>query len=154
MVYMKIMLTLTSKQLLLWRLWSSGLNISEIAARLGISRQAVHKSLRVVEAKIYKSLISAAVASKVEIRRIDVKKGLLVGWSPWLQVDVYITFSARNGVQIWFKHRGNCRSCPLRSDCRNILFGEAEERGIILPRDESIEPSQLAEIFFKKLLEG
>ena len=81
------------------------------------------------------------------------EKGLLVGWSPWLKVDVYILFSAKNGVQIWFKHEGNCRECPLRDDCRSLLLDEAEERGITLPKGEDIEPSQLAKMFFKKLLE-
>ncbi|MCD6510780.1 MAG: hypothetical protein J7L11_10400 [Thermoprotei archaeon] len=147
------MMPLTDRQLSLWRLKRSGLRISEIAARLGISRQAVHKGLRAVEAKIYRALVSAAMASKVEIRNIDVEKGLLVGWSPWLKVDVYILFSAKNGVQIWFKHEGNCRECPLRDDCRSLLLDEAEERGIMLPKGEDIEPSQLAKMFFKKLLE-
>lgn len=146
------MISLTNRQLHLWKLRRSGLRTSEIASRLGISRQAVHKGLKVVEAKVYKALISAAMASRVEIRRVDVEKGLLVGWSPWLGVDVYITFSAKNGVQIWFKHEGSCRKCPLREDCKRILLSEAEERGIALPED--LEPSQLAELLFEKLLEG
>ena len=148
------MLHLTSRQLSLWKMRRSGLSISEIASRLGISRQAVHKGLQAIDAKVYRALTSAAEAAKVEIRRVNVEKGLLVGWSPWLKTDVYITFSARNGVQIWFRHEGDCRSCPLRSDCRRVLLGEAEERGIELPRSEEVEPSQLAEILFQKLLEG
>ena len=147
-------LTLTDKQASLWKLRSLNLSISEIASRLGISRQAVHRSLQVIDMKVYKALTSVATACKVEIRRIDVKKGFLVGWSPWLGVDVYITFSVKNGIQVWFKHKGNCKECSLRDECRRILLSEAEERGINLPKDERIEPSQLAEIFFKELLKG
>lgn len=145
-------LNVTDRQLSLWKMRRSGLSVSEIAAKLGISRQAVHKGLQAVEAKIYRALTSAAAAVKAEIKRIDVGKGVLVGWSPWLKVDVYITFSARNGVQVWFRHKGNCRECPLRNDCRSLLLGEAEERGVELPRDEDLEPSKLAEIFFERLL--
>ncbi len=148
------MMPLTTKQIALWRLKRSGLRISEIATRLGISRQAVHKSLRIIEAKIYKALVSTATAAKIEIKNIDIEKGLLIGWSPWLKVDVYIIFSAKNGIQIWFKHEGNCKECPLRNDCKNLLLEEAKERGITLPKEKNIEPSQLAKIFFKKLLEA
>jgi len=130
-----------------------GLTASEIASRLGVSRQAVHKGLQAVENKVYRALISAAVASKIEIKRVDARRGVLVGWSPWLKTEVIITFSARNGVQIWFRHKGDCRECPLRDECIRILRGEAEERGIRLPGAEGMEPYQLADILFKKILE-
>lgn len=147
------MISMTSKQLVLWKLKREGLSISEIAARLNISRQAVHKSLQAIEAKVYKALTSAATSTKVEIRRIDIGKGILIGWSPWLKTDVYITFSAKNGVQIWFKHEGNCLECPLRSDCKRVILEEAEERGIELSENENLEPSRLIELFFRKVLE-
>lgn len=41
---------LTPRQFTLWKMKRSGLSISEIASRLGISRQAVHKGLQAVEA--------------------------------------------------------------------------------------------------------
>ncbi len=146
------MLQLTDRQLSLWRMRQRGLSISEIASRLGVSRQAIHKNLQAVENKIYRALISAAAASKVEIRKIDARKGILIGWSPWLKTEVYITFSSRNGLQIWFKHEGDCKTCPLRDDCIRILVNEAEERGVRLPIDAGLDPSKLAEIFFNKLL--
>jgi transcriptional regulator len=147
------MFVLTDRQLLLWRMRLRGMSISEIASRLGISRQAVHKGLQAAENKVYKALVSVAAASKIEVRRIDVEKGVLVGWSPWLKTDVYITFSSRNGVQIWFRHEGDCKTCPLREECIRILLSEADERGIKLPSPDEMEPSQLADILFEKILE-
>jgi len=147
------MLSLTERQLLLWRLRRGGLSISEIASKLGISRQAVHKSLQSIESKVYRALIAAAKASKVEIREIDAQKGILVGWSPGLNTEVYITFSSKNGIQIWFKHeKADCESCPFKEDCKRILFDEAEERGISLPKKKDLKPSELAEILFKEIL--
>jgi len=147
------MLSLTDKQLLLWRLRRSGLSISEIASRLGISRQAVHKSLQSIESKVYRALIATARASKIEVRKIDAQKGVLVGWSPGLDTEVYITFSSKNGIQIWFRHeRRDCKDCPFREDCKRILFEEAEERGISLPKDENLDPSDLAKLLFEKLV--
>ena len=144
------MIHFTEKQLSLWRLRRDGLSISEIASKLGISRQAVHKGLQSVDAKIYRALTSAAASAKIEIKRVDVEKGLLIGWSPWLKSDVYMTFSAKNGVQMWFEQEKDCGSCPFRSDCLRILREEAEERGIELPKDE--EPSRLAKVLFQRLL--
>jgi len=146
--------TLTFRQFTLWKMKRSGLSISEIASRLGISRQAVHKGLQAVEAKISRALILTAKASRIEIRRIDLERGFLVGYSPGLNVDVYVTFSYSNGVQIWFKHEGNCRECSLRENCKRIIVNEAKERGIELPNVESMEPSELAEILFRKLEAG
>ena len=144
---------LTERQLLLWRMRMKGMSLSEIASRLGISRQAVHKGLQAAENKVYKALVSAAAASKIEVRRIEVEKGILVGWSPWLRTYVYITFSSRNGVQIWFRHEGDCKACPLRDECMRMLLSEAEERGIKLPSPDEMEPIQPADILFEKILE-
>ena len=139
---------------MLWRLKILGLGGSEIARRLGISRQAVYKNLRIIESKIYKGLISTASLIKVEIRKIDIENGYLVGWSPGLNMDVYITFSTKNGFQVWFKHEGECSKCSLRDECRRIILSEARERNISLPTDPDVEPTELADIFFKKLLGG
>jgi len=143
---------LTKRQALIWRLRVLGLGISEIGRRIGISRQAVHKNIKAIESKIYGGLISTANSIKIDIRKIDIKNGYLVGWSPGLNMEVYITFSTRNGFQVWFKHEGECNKCPLRDECRRIILSEARERNIPLPNDPNIEPTELADIFFKKLL--
>ncbi|RLF17965.1 MAG: hypothetical protein DRJ68_07175 [Thermoprotei archaeon] len=145
---------LTPKQLQLLKLWSEGLSLSEIALKLGVSRQAVHKGIQAAEAKVYRILVSAAKASKIEIRSVDAKRGFLVGWSPWLKSEVYITLSVKNGLQIWFKHEADCSSCPLREDCKRILLGEMEERGIRVEGAEDMEPSKLADELFSRLKEA
>jgi hypothetical protein len=143
------MVELTDKQLILWKLKQNGLGLTEIASLLRVSRQAVHKGLQSVETKIYRALIDAAKANRIEIRKIDTEKGFLAGWSPEFRVDVIVTFSAKNGIQVWYRHKGDCKSCSMREECKAILLSEAEERGITLPDDE---PSRLAEVMFKELL--
>ena len=144
------MVELTNKQLTLWRLKQSGLSLAEMASLLKVSRQAIHKNLQSVETKIYKALINAAKSNRIEIRKIDIDRGLLVGWSPEFRVDVIITFSTRNGVQVWYKHKGDCKNCSMREECKTILLNEAEERGLTITGGE---PSELAEELFKRLLE-
>ncbi len=146
------MISLTDKQTLVWRLWRRGLSISKIATKLGISRQAVHKNLKTAKIKIYKALISTAKAAKINVKEIDVDKGFLMGWNPGLKVKVYVTFSPRNGVQVWFEHKRDCKKCPFHDECLKILLTEAEEREIPLPNADKLEPSQLAEVFFKELM--
>lgn len=148
------MISLTDRQVLLWRLKRRGLSLGEIAKELGVSRQAVHKGLRVVEGKIRGALLSTAKACRIDVREVDAKRGYLWGWSPWMSTEVYVTFSAKNGVQVWFRHEADCRNCPLQEECRRILLSEAEERGIDLRDDEDVEPSELAEEFFSKLVVG
>jgi predicted transcriptional regulator len=143
------MIELTQRQIDLWRLSVRGLSLSEIASALKISRQAVHKGLQSLETKIYKALIGVAKANRIEIREINAKKGYLVGWSPEFGVEVIITFSAKNGVQVWFRHKGDCKNCSMREECRRILLNEAEERGIELKEDE---PCKMAEELFRRIL--
>ncbi|MHC1628746.1 MAG: hypothetical protein ACXQTI_07950 [Candidatus Nezhaarchaeales archaeon] len=144
---------LTSKQFELLKLWSKGLSLSEIASKLDVSRQAAHKGIQIAEAKVYKALMSTAKASKIEVKKINAKKGFLVGWSPWLKNEVYITLSPRNGLQIWFKHEADCSKCTLRDDCKRILLNEMEDRGVNIEGAEDMEPSRLAEKLFSKLKE-
>ena len=86
-----------------------------------------------------------AKTNKIEIHEINAKKGYLRGYSPEFRTDVFITLSAKNGVQVWYRHRGNCRECRMRDECVRILQSEAEERGIGL---KEAEPDKMAEELF------
>ena len=149
MVYMEMMLT--QRQYLFWRLRILGLSIIEIAKKFNISRQAVHKCLRSADAKIYNALTSVARANRVMIKKVDVRNGFLIGWSPIFKTEVFITYSFKNGVQVWFKHEGDCKNCSLRDECRSIILSEAKERNITLSNINE-EPTKLAEEFFNKLI--
>jgi IS30 family transposase len=142
------MIDLTERQIVLWKLKLKGLSPSEIAVNLNISRQAVHRALKSIESKVYKALIGVAKANRIEIREINVEKGYLIGWSPEFRCDVFVTFSASNGVQVWYRHKGNCRNCKMRDECIRILMREAEERGLNI---EANEPCVMAEELFRKL---
>jgi hypothetical protein len=62
------------------------------------------------------------------------------------------TLSAKNGIQVWYKHEGNCEKCKKLETCRNTLLAEARDRNFLLLDDTSkILPSKLAEALFAKL---
>ncbi len=149
---MTIFPLLTDRQALMWSLKLKGLDNISIARKLKISRQAVSKALSIAELKIVKSLLEVAKASKIEVRNIIPNKSILIGYSYEFNREAIITFSTSNGIYVWYRNHGNCKSCPLVKKCKEILIREANERGIILNNEEiNLPPSKLAEIIFRKI---
>lgn len=114
----------------------------------------MNKAFNSIDAKISKALSEAANVNRLEIRRIDTKQGYLLGYSFALNKETLVTFSSRNGVQVWYRGEGSCESCSWQRSCREVLLDEAEERGIRLPKgSEEIQPSRLADYLFDRILE-
>ena len=144
---------LTSKQKQIWNLKNKGLLETNIARRLNITRQTVHKALNVANAKVSQSLLETARLNKIKVKTVDPADGILVGYSPEFKTDAMITFSAKNGVQIWYRHDGDCENCDQLQTCKAMLLDEAKDRNVQLPRDSDLMlPSKLAEIFFSKIM--
>jgi len=119
-----------------------------------VTPQTVNKAFNAIDAKISKALSEAANVNRLEIRRMDTKRGYLLGYSFALNKEALVTFSSRNGIQVWYRGEGGCESCGWQRNCRDVLLGEAEERGIKLPDgNEEMEPSRLADYLFDKILE-
>jgi transcriptional regulator with XRE-family HTH domain len=145
---------LTPKQRKYWSLRRDGLTQAEISRKMKVTRQTVNKVFDAIDSRVSKALLDAAEINRIEINRLDPEKGFLIGRSPSLGLDVFITFSERNGVQLWYRGESDCPECKVRSSCRRKLLIEAEDRGIKLPEKAAeLEPSELAEILFKKILE-
>ena len=116
--------------------------------------QTVNKAFNSIDAKISKALSEAANMNRLEVRRMDTKQGYLLGYSFALNKEALVTFSSRNGVQVWYRGEGGCENCGWQRSCREVLLGEAAERRIKLPeRSREMEPSQLADYLFEKILE-
>ena len=119
-----------------------------------VTRQTVNKAFNAIDSRVSKAMLEAAQVNKVQISRVDPTKGFLLGYSPMLGMDVLITFSERNGIQLWYKGEGGCSECNQLKSCRQKLLIEAQDRGITLPiKAEKMEPSKLSEILFKKIVE-
>jgi len=144
---------LTPKQKRIWELKGKGFLEANIARRLDVSRQTVHKALNVANTKVSQALQEAAELNKIRVRTIDPSKGVLVGDSQEFKTAALITFSAKNGVQIWYRHDGDCKNCDQLQACRTTLLAEAEEREIQLPGNHvSMLPSELAQVLFSKII--
>jgi len=145
---------LTSKQLTFWSLRRQGLTQAEVSRKVGVTPQTTNKTFNAIDAKMYRALTDAAQLHRLDIRGIDLRKGFLLGHSPTWKTDALVTFSAANGVQVWYKGEGDCSDCTKLESCRQALIKESEERGIPLPRDKArVSPSQLSDNLFKAILE-
>jgi len=145
---------LTPKQRRYWGLRRSGLTQADISRKMDVTRQTVNKTFIAIDSRVSKALLEAAQINRVETSRLDQEKGFLIGRSPSLGMDVLITFSERNGIQIWYKGESNCSKCTGRESCERTLLTEAEDRNIQLPEKAGdMEPSKLADILFKKIVE-
>ena len=144
---------LTLKQRQIWGLKGKGLLETNIARRLNITRQTVHKALNVANTKVSQALQETARVNKIRVKTVDPTNGILIGYSQEFKTDALITFSARNGVQIWYRHEGDCWNCDQLQACRTTLLAEAEDRNIQLPENPDLMlPSKLAEVFFSKIM--
>jgi hypothetical protein len=145
---------LTPRQRKYWGLRRSGSTQAEISRKMGVVRQTVNKTFNAIDSSVSKALLEAAHINRIEISRVDTEKGFLLGRSPSLGMDALVTFSERNGIQVWYRGEGDCLECSWLSSCKQKLLIEAEERGVQLPEEtEDIEPSKLAETLFKKIME-
>jgi len=143
---------LTQKQTLIWSLKKSGLHEAGIARKLDVSRQTVHKALNTASARIGASLEEVAKINKIVVESADPEKGFLSGYSSHFKTKAFVTFSARNGIQVWYKHNGNCLKCSRMKTCTETLLAEANDRGFLLTDDaDKILPSKLADALFSKI---
>jgi DNA-binding CsgD family transcriptional regulator len=146
---------LTQKQRLIWGLKSSGKQEANIARELKVTRQTVHKAINTANTRIGESLTEAAQLNKIEIQTIDTSKGFLSGYSFHFKTQAFVTFSAKNGIQIWYKHEGNCKKCKRLKTCQDMLVAEANERNFLLTEDvNEILQSKLADALFSKISGG
>ena len=136
----------------MWDLKSSGIPEATIARKLNITRQSVHEALNNANNKIGEALEETAKINKIETQKINPDKGFLLGYSDHFKTQAFITFSAKNGVQVWYKHEGDCEKCNKLQTCRETLLSEAKDRNFLLLDDTSkILPSKLAEALFTKI---
>jgi hypothetical protein len=143
---------LTPKQKMIWDLKSRGLQEAHIARKLNVTRQTVHKALDTANVKIGEALEEVARINKIDVETFNPERGFLKGYSNHFKTQAFITFSAKNGVQVWYKHEGDCEKCSKLEACREILLAEAKDRNFLLLDDTNkILPSKLAEALFSKI---
>lgn len=143
---------LTPTQKTIWDLKKTGIPEASVARKLKVTRQTVHKALDIANSKITKSLEETAQLNKIKVETVNPTNGILLGYSTHFQTKALITFSAKNGIQVWYKHEGDCKNCEQLQKCKETLLAEAKERNIPISENmNKMLPSEFSEILFSKL---
>jgi hypothetical protein len=146
---------LTSKQKIIWGLKESGIPEADIGRKLKITRQTVNRAVSQANSKILQSLEETAKLNKIDIEKINAKEGFLAGYSSHFRTKAFVTFSSKNGVQVWYKHEGDCQKCKRLKACREMLLEEAQSRSFLVTEDiDNINPSRLADALFSRIEGG
>lgn len=146
-----MLLPTSEKQFEFWKMRRSGSPNIIIAARLGISRQAVSKALLTMDEKIRTILLEMAYSNQIEEERLNVEKGILFGRSIPFNTNAIIFISFKHGVQVWYEHEGDCESCPRYTRCIELLWDFADELKMTLEKTD--DPTRMADELFSKLKE-
>jgi len=144
---------LTGRETSIWELRRNRLNQSEIGRQLGITRQAVHKALGIIDSKVERALVEASETNRLEVMSLDLVEGIMVAYSPAYQIPVIVSLSRTNGLKVWHLYEGDCANCSYERSCRKMLLAEAEERGVELEgEDRKMPPTHLALKIFSRYL--
>lgn len=145
-------LPMNEKQFRFWKMRRSGLSNISIADQIGITRQGVSQALLAMDEKIETSLREMATANRIQIGKIDVKRGVLFGKSIPFQTDAYILVSEKHGMQVWYEHDGDCGSCDEYTKCIEFIWDFASELGIKI--EKTADPTNMAEELLAKIRES
>ena len=137
------------KQFEFWVLRRSGLPNINIAKHFGVSRQAVSRALLSMDKRIEKVLFEMARANRIEVEKLDPKKGILFGKSIPFKANAVIFVSSKHGMQVWYEHEGECGSCERYRECIELLWDFADEMQLKL--HSTNDPTKVADELFEKL---
>ncbi len=142
-------LPLNEKQFEFWKLRRSGILSIDISRLFNISKQAVSKALLTMDERIEQTLLEMARANQIEVEKINLARGILFGHSAPFNSSAIIFVSAKHGMQVWYKHEGNCGACTRYAQCIELLWDFADEMKVKLERTD--DPTKLADELFEKL---
>ena len=142
-------LPLNDKQFEFWRLRRGGILSIDIARLFNISKQAVSKALLTMDERIENTLLEMAHANQIEVEKINLGRGILFGHSAPFNSSAIIFVSAKRGMQVWYKHEGNCGACTRYAQCIELLWDFADEMKVKLEKTD--DPTKLADELFEKL---
>jgi hypothetical protein len=137
------------KQFGFWALRRGGESNIAIAGRFGVSRQAVSRALLLMDDRIGTTLREMAQANQIEVGKINVERGILLGRSIPFQTAAIVFVSKKHGVQVWYEHDGNCSTCQRYTECIELLWDYATELGVRI--EKTADPTKMAEELFAKV---
>jgi hypothetical protein len=133
---------LSNHELIVWQEFHKGKPTGAIADKREEewSPAYVSRVLSRARKKIAKALVEHADSHRLDVESLLDYKGLLIGFDYQANAQVYIVYTEKLGIIVWYKHDSYggklCPECPKEAECRKILDVIMEEYGIKLRPDE------------------
>ena len=134
---------LSTHESIVWQEFQKGKNTSGIAAahkKDTWSPAYVSRVLNRARKKIAKTLKDHANSHRLDIETLLDYKGLLIGFDYQTNTQVYIIFTEKNGIIVWYEHDSYagklCPDCPKEEECRKTLDNVTDEHNIQLRNNE------------------
>jgi hypothetical protein len=150
---------LSTQEAIVWNEFQKGKStgiISEERREENMSPAYVSRVLNRARKKISDALEEHAESHRLDVESLQDYKGLLIGFDYQANAPVYIVYTERLGILVWYKHSSYagklCPDCPKESECRETLDAVMEEYGLELRPDEAGLPmTQQSIAVFNKL---
>ncbi|TET10901.1 MAG: hypothetical protein E3J86_04320 [Candidatus Thorarchaeota archaeon] len=150
---------LSTDESAVWEQFQKGLSTTDIADannKKGWSPAYVSRVLNRARKKIAKVLNEHASSHRLNVESLQDYKGLLTGFDYQANAQVYIVFTMKLGVIVWYKHDSYagklCPDCPKEAECRETLDTIMDEYNITLrPDEEQLHMTQQSIAIFNKL---
>lgn len=126
----------------MWKEFQKGKTTRKIANKSNKewSPSYVSRVLNRTRKKITKALEEHAKSHRLDIESLLDYKGLLIGFDYQTNAQVYILFTEKLGIIVWYKHSSYagklCPDCPKEAECTEILNTIIQEYNINLRADE------------------
>jgi hypothetical protein len=133
---------LSKHESVVWKEFHIGKSTTDIANESSEkwTSSYVSRVLTRTREKISKALEIHANSHRLDIESLLDYKGLLIGFDYQANAQVYIVFTEKMGIIVWYKHDSYagklCPECPKETECREILDIILEEYNISLRPDE------------------
>lgn len=137
---------LSNQESIVWEKFQIGKTTSEIAedASEGWSPAYVSRVLNRARRKITKALREQADSHRLDIEGVLDYKGLLIGFDYQANSQVYMVYTEKHGIIVWYKHDSYagklCHDCPKEGECREVLDVIVKEYNLELRFDEKTLP--------------
>jgi len=133
---------LSKHESIVWREFHKGKSTTDIANESDEewSPSYVSRVLSRSRKKIADALKEHANSHRLDVESLLDYKGLLIGFDYQANAQVYILFTEKQGIIVWYNHDSYagklCPECPKESECREILATIVGEYSINLRPDE------------------
>jgi hypothetical protein len=135
---------LSNHETIVWQEFHQGKATTDIAqeSQEKWSPAYVSRVLTRTRKKIANALKEHANSHRLDIESLLDYKGLLIGFDYQANAQVYIIFTEKLGIIVWYNHDSYagklCPECPKELECREILNTILEEYNLKLRSDERV----------------